>query len=177
MFDDAPLPAARGEYEARILHEAEQLAERAARAGLPRPFGDPLSGIVLVAEAQEASARMTDALRRSLAAVRLDAAYVTWASAYLLDEILSLEPTALVAIGPDAARAIDSASYPLAKGSFAEAGEGEWFAFAEGALGLRRPALGAALRDADAKKHFWRAFLALRALAPDSAHKRSRPRP
>jgi len=159
---------AASDYRAKISREAACSDHRAARAGLPRPFGDPLSGIVLVAGGDAAGARAVDALRRSLAAVQLDGAYVTWSSsANLLEGILSLEPEALVAIGADVARAIDSLDYPLAKNGFSEAVEGSWFTWKEGTFGLRLPAISTALVDADAKRRFWRAFLALRALAPN----------
>jgi hypothetical protein len=72
----------------------------------------------------------------------------------------------LVAVGPDVARAIDSLNYPLAKTGFSDAPEGSWFAWTKGTSGLRLPALAPALSDADAKRRFWRAFLALRVLAP-----------
>ena len=110
---------------------------------------------------------MVDALRRSLAAVKLEGAYVTCSHPHLLEEMLSLEPTALVAIGP-AAHAIDSLNYPLANAQFSKATEGSWFAWTEGASGLRLPALAPALSDPDAKRRFWRAFLAIRTLAPES---------
>lgn len=161
------------DYEAKVSHEAASLARRAARTGLPQPFGDPLSGVVLIAEpAAEVTdtgtnAKMADALERSLAAVKLDEAYVTWSHPDLLEEILSLEPRALVAVGPTAARTIDSFGYPLAKEPFSETPEGSWFAWTKGTHGLRLPALAPALDDDDAKHRFWRAFLALRALAPD----------
>ena len=162
----SPHPAAK-DYEAKISHEATRLACREHTRFL-QPFGDPLSGVVLVAERADeaASAPLADALRRSLAAVRLDAAYVTWCPPVLLEEILSLEPCALVAVGPDVACAIDSLNYPLAKTGFSEASEGTWFAWTKGTSGLRLPALAPALGDDDAKRRFWRAFLALRVLAP-----------
>jgi len=163
VFENAsPSPA----YEAKTSHEAARLARRSGRTGL-RPFGDPLSGVVLVAEEHAASDRLVEALRRSLAAVKLDEAYVTWSSPDLLEEILSLEPGALVAVGPVAARAIDAMGYPLAKTGFSEAPEGSWFAWTKDTFGLRLPALAPALVDADAKRRFWRAFLSLRALARD----------
>ena len=108
---------------------------------------------------------MVHALRRSLAAVKLDKAYVTWTHPDLLEELLSLEPSALVAVGPGAARAIDSLAYPLAKEPFSDATEGVWFSWTYGTFGLRIPALAPALTDPDAKRQFWQAFLALRALA------------
>ena len=86
---------------------------------------------------------------------------------YAAEEILSLEPDALVAAGPTASRAIDSCNYPLAKMTFSEAPEGSWFAWTKGTRGLRLPALAPALDDASAKRRFWAAFLALRALVPD----------
>ena len=161
-------PAAPRDYEAKTSYEAARLARRVSRARVPQPFGDPLSGVVLVAEPARGptDARMVDALRRSLATVKLDRAYVTWSHPDLLEEILSLEPVALVSIGPAAAHAIDSCSYPLAKAPFSECPEGSWFAWTKGTYGIRLPALAPALDDADAKRHFWRAFLALRVLAP-----------
>jgi hypothetical protein len=159
---------AASDYEAKTSHEAAHLARGTAHIG-PAPFGEPLTGVVLVAEpaAGATGTKIVDALRRSLAAVKLERAYVTWPHPNLLQEMLSLEPTALVAVGP-AASAIDSLSYPLTKSQFSEATEGSWFAWTEGAYGLRLPALAPALSDADAKRRFWRAFLALRTLAPDS---------
>jgi len=168
MPEEASWSPAASEYEAKISHEATQLARRGEHAG-PVPFGDTHSGIVFVAEktAGTTSARMVDALRSSLAAVKLERAYVTWPHPDLLEEILSLEPGALVAIGPGAAHTIDSLGYPLAKASFSEAPEGSWFAWIKGTSGLRLPALTPALEDPDAKRRFWRAFLTLRALAPN----------
>ena len=142
---------------------------------MPRPLGDPLSGIVLVAEPPSdvgASARITDALSRSLAAVDLEDAYVVWPAADLLETLLSLEPSALVAVGPGAARAIDAAGYPLAKVPFSDAPEGTWFAWTKGALGLRLPALTPALTDDEAKRRFWRAFRSLRDLVPEGTIRR-----
>ncbi len=170
-----PLPA--GDYGAKTLREAAQTARRATRTG-PEPFGDPLSGILLVAEPAagaanaRANAGVADALRRSLATVKLDAAYVTWSHSDLRAEILSLEPSALVAVGTAAARAIDSLAYSLARTSFSEAPEGSWFAWTKGTSGLKLPALAPALKDQDAKRRFWRAFLALRTLAPEEASQR-----
>ena len=159
------------DYRAKTSQEITQLTRRANRYDLA-PFGDPFSGITLVAEkvtednvGTHTDARIVDALRRSLAAVRLDRAYVTWPHPDLLKEILSLEPSALVAVGPGAVRAIDSLGYPLVKRRFAETTEGSWFAWTDGVSGLRLPALAPALDDADAKRRFWRAFLAMRALA------------
>ncbi len=170
MFENVSPSHATNVYNAKTSHEAGRWARHALSAGLV-PFGDPLSGVVLVAESpteEETVVGMVDALRRSLATVKLDGAYVTWPSLNLLEEILSLEPGALVAIGP-AARAIDDLGYPLARTGFSEAPEGSWFAWTRGTLGLRLPALAPALTDANAKRRFWRAFLALRVLARDES--------
>jgi hypothetical protein len=160
------LRTAMSDYEAKTSHEAVQL-EETARIG-PKPFGDPLSGVVLVAEAAAGATcdKVIEAIRRSLVAVELERAYVTWSHPKLLTEMLSLEPTALVAVGP-AARTIDLLNYPLAKTQFSEAAEGSWFAWTEGTSGLRLPDLVPALTDADAKRRFWQAFLAIRTLASD----------
>jgi hypothetical protein len=164
--NDLPYYAAARDYEAKTSQETARLARQAARQGLPQPFGDPLSGVVLVAEpaTEPTTTRMVDALRRSLAAVKLDRVYVIWSHAYLLEEILSLEPDALVAAGPTASRTIDLCDYPLAKRAFSEAPEGSWFIWKKGTRGLRLPALAPALDDSDAKRRFWTAFLALRTL-------------
>ncbi len=168
-----PPPPTSGDYGAKTSREAAQMARRATRTG-PEPFGDPLSGILLVAEpvAGAANAGVVDALHRSLATVKLDGAYVTWSHSDLLEEILSLEPSALVAVGPAAARAIDSLDYPLARASFSESPEGSWFDWTKGTSGLRLPALAPALEDAAAKRRFWHAFLALRTLTPEEAIRR-----
>lgn len=162
----ATAPTSAREYAVKTSHEVSGLARRREHTA-PEPFGDPLSGIVLVAEPPAVEAgRTVDALRRSLAAVKLDLAYVTWAPPSL-EEILALEPTVLVAVGPAAARSIDTLHYPLAKTIFSEAPEGSWFVWTEGTAGLKLPALDPALDDAGAKRRFWRAFLALRVLSPD----------
>jgi hypothetical protein len=94
---------------------------------------------------------------------------VTYASTGLLArEILAAEPHALVAVGPGAAREIDALGYPLAWSSFSEAESGVWFTWTKGTAGLSLPALVPALDDEGAKRRFWRAFLALRDLAPTS---------
>jgi hypothetical protein len=164
------------DYEAKTSHEATRRLAQPERTGLLEPFGDPLSGIVLIVERADeaASTLLPGVLCRSLAAVKLDGAYVTWYPPILLEEILSLEPCALVAVGPDVARAIDSLNYPLATTGFSEAPEGSWFVWTKGTSGLRLPALAPALSDADAKRRFWRSFLALRALAPDTREQDSR---
>ena len=162
----SPRPAA-GDYESKVSGEAATTSRRANLSGAPLPFGDPLSGVVLVAE-PPASAAANDALRRSLAAVGLGRAYVVWPTPDLLETLLSLEPSALAAVGPDAARAIDSSGYPLVKSTFSDAPQGTWFSWTKGTLGLQLPALVPALTDDDAKRRFWRAFRALRALAPEA---------
>lgn len=168
---------AASDYEAKTSFEISQLVRRTDRPRLP-PFGDPLSGIILVAEPAtgrdtETNAKMADALRRSLTALRLDRAYVTWTHPYLLEEVLALEPSVLVAVGADAARAIDSLDYPLVKTPFSEATEGSPFAWTDGASGFLLPALAPALTDEDAKRRFWQAFLAMRALATRGEYTRS----
>jgi hypothetical protein len=167
MPESTSLPPA--DYEAKASHEATRLASR--HTG-PEPFGDPLSDVVLVVEnaTGTAGAKMADALRRSLAAVKLDGAYVTWSHPDILEEVLSLEPGALVAVGPAAASAIDSSGYPLVEATFSEAPEGSWFAWTKGTFGLKLPALAPALEDSYAKRRFWQAFLALRVLDGEPRH-------
>lgn len=172
-----PRPAA-SDYADKVSREAAKTARRADLSGTPRPLGDPLSGIVLVAEpspeagASAGESRIADALSRSLAAVGLEDAYVLWPATDLPETLLSLEPSALVAVGPGAARAIDAAGYPLAKTPFSEAPEGTWFAWAKGTLGLRLPALAPALTGDEAKRRFWRAFRSLRDLTPEGTARR-----
>ena len=172
--DNGQRPPAAGDYGAKISHETGAVLRRAARPDVPHPSGDPLSGIVLVAEpapSTSGSARLADALRRSLSAVGLEGAYVTWSpAALLLEELLSLEPTVLVAVGRGAARAVDEAGYALVKTSFADAPEAAWFPWTKGTTGLLLPDLAPALEDPEAKRRFWRAFLALRDLTPDRAY-------
>ena len=164
-----PAPA-RDDYAAKTTHETKVPSLPTARPDIPYPSGDPLFGLVLVAEpapSTAGSARLADALRRSLSAVALDDAYVTWSPAsLLLEELLSLEPTLLVAVGPGAARAVDDAGYALVKTRFGDAREGTWFPWTKGTTGLLLPDLAPALEDPEAKRRFWRAFLALRDLAP-----------
>ena len=166
----APRPAA-SDYEDKVSREAAKTARRADLTVAPRPLGDPLSGVVLVAE-PPASAGTTDALQRSLDAVGLDGTCIVWPAPDLLETLLALEPSALVAVDPGAARAVDSAGYPLVKNPFSSAAEGTWFAWTRGTLGLRIPALAPALADDDAKRRFWRAFRSLRVLAPEGAPRR-----
>lgn len=152
------------DYRAKVECEIARLAHRIRPTGVPLPLGDPLSGVMLVVE-QPAGERTLDALTRSLRAVNLPNAYVTFASTdSLLQEILAAEPHVLAAIGPGAAAAIDLLDYPLARARFAEATEGEPFLWTKGTLGLRLPPLTPALHDEAAKRHFWRSFLALKAI-------------
>lgn len=109
--------------------------------------------------------RALDALERSLETVGLPESYVTWTSEVLLEEILACEPSALAAVGPDAARRIDRLGYPLARSQFSEAEAGVWFAWTGGTAGLLVPAIAPALDDEGAKRHFWRAFVGLRDLS------------
>lgn len=154
------------DYRAKTSGEAARAARHAKHSGAPDPFGDPASGVLLVADSSATGPRATRALRLSLAAVGLDNAYVVWPDANLLETLLSAEPSALVALGPDASRSIDATHYPLVKTPFSDSPEGSWFAWTRGASGLRLPALAPALADDAAKRRFWRAFLALRSLAP-----------
>lgn len=156
------------DYRDKILAGAARAARRAAHPAAPEPFGDPASGVMLVADPSAAGPRAAEALRRSLAAVGLEGAYALWPDSGLLETLLSTEPSALVVLGPDAARAVDTAGYPLVRNAFSETPEGSWFAWTRGISGLRLPALAPALADDAAKRRFWRAFLAMRALAPES---------
>lgn len=161
---ERPSRDASGDYQAKVLQEASQTARNLKRAGQPSPLGDPASGVVLVVE-QPVGPRVIEALSRSLEAVGLPDAYVTFGgTGLLLREILSAEPSALVAVGPAAAQEIDVLDYPIAQRPFSEAREGVWFAWTKGAAGLRLPSLQPALDDEEAKRSFWRAFLALRDL-------------
>lgn len=165
----APRGASRdaaSDYRAKTAHEAARIARRLKGSVHPAPFGDPASGVVLVVE-QPAGPRAVEALKRSLDFVGLPEAYVTWTyTGLLMQELLSTEPHALVAVGPGAVREIDALRHPLARASFAEAPEGTWFSWTRGTAGLRLPALAPALEDDAAKRRFWRAFVVLRDLAP-----------
>ncbi len=155
-----------GDYRAKAAHEISHLSRLMKKAGRPAPLGDPASGIMLVVE-QPVGPRVLQALERSLKTVELPEAYVTYASTGLLArEILAAEPHALVAVGPGAAREIDTLGYPLARRPFSEVERGVWFTWTKGTAGLSLPALIPALDDEGAKRRFWRAFLALRDLAP-----------
>lgn len=154
------------EYRAKTEHEISVLSRRIKSTGHPAPTGDPSSGVVLVVE-QPVGPRVLQALERSLDAVGLAGSYVTYTSTgTLAEEILATEPHALVAVGPTAAREIDALGHPLAQSPFSEAETGVWFTWTKGTAGLALPPLASALDDEAAKRRFWRAFLALRDLAP-----------
>ena len=157
---------AASDYHVKVAHEISSLSRLMKASGHPAPLGDPASGVVLVVE-QPVGPRVLQALSRSLKTVELPEAYVTYASTgTLAQELLAADPHALVAVGLGAAREIDALGHPLARRSFSEAEPGAWFAWTKGTAGLRLPALIPALDDEEAKRRFWRAFLALRALVP-----------
>lgn len=151
------------DYRAKTAHESERIARRLKGSEYPAPLGDPASGVMLVVEGP-VGPRAVDALERSLEALELPEAYVTWTSQELLEEILTCEPSALAALGPGAARRMDDLGYPLARSRFSEAEIGVWFRWTGGTAGLLVPALVPALDDEAEKKRFWQAFLALRDL-------------
>lgn len=162
--DEARRDAA-DDYRAKTAHEVSALSRRIRESGYPAPLGDPTSGVVLVVE-EPVGPRILEALGRSLDAVGLPEAYVTYAATGTLrEEILATEPHALVAVGPAAAREIDALDHPLAQSSFSEAEAGAWFSWTKGTAGLSLPALNPALDDDAIKRRFWRAFLALRDLS------------
>ena len=163
----APRDAA-SDYRAKTAREAELISRRARQAGLPAPLGDPSCGVMLAVE-PPIGPRLIQALERSLQAVGLAQAYVTWTqSGHLLQEIVALEPNAVVAVGQEAARTLDALDYPLVRNSFSEAREGEWFSWTSGTAGLCLPTLALALNDEAAKRRFWRAFLSLKQLSRTS---------
>lgn len=165
MSTRAPRDAA-SDYRAKVSHESTLLARRMKGAGRLAPLGDPGCGLVLVVE-EPVGPRVLDALARSLSALGLSDAFVTPAgTGFLREEILSSEPSALVAIGPGAAREIDTLAHPLAHHPYSEATPGEWFTWTKGTAGLLLPPLAPALNDEEAKRRFWTAFLALRHLTP-----------
>jgi len=161
----APRDAA-SDYRDKTAHEISRIGRRMREEGHPAPLGDPASGLVLVVE-QPVGPRVLEALRLSLRAVGLPEAYVTYASTGLLaEELLSIEPRALVAVGPGAARDVDATGYPLVRRPFSEAEPGVWFPWTRGVCGLLLPSLAPALDDEAAKRRFWRMFVALKDLAP-----------
>jgi hypothetical protein len=158
---DAP-----SDYREKTVHEVSRISRRMKENGHPVPLGDPGSGIVLVVE-QPVGPRVLEALKRSLRAVGLSEAYVTYAATDLLEEeLVAIEPHALVAVGVGAAHDINAAGYPLVHQPFSEAEPGVWFSWTKGTLGLLVPSLAPALGDEAAKRRFWRIFLGLRVLAP-----------
>jgi hypothetical protein len=157
-----------GEYNRKTAYEVSRLSSRMKEAGHPAPLGDPTSGVVLVLE-QPFGPRALEALKLSLQAVGLQEAYITYESTGLLaQEIQATEPHVLVAIGAGAARDVDAIDYPLVRQPFSTAEPGVWFPWTKGTAGLLVPALAPALDDDANKRHFWRAFLALRDIAPSA---------
>ena len=166
-------PAARGprqprdaaaDYREKSAYEISRLSKEMKEQGFPAPLGDPTSGIMLVLE-QPVGPRPLEALKRSLYAVGLPEAYVTYESTGLLArEILATQPQVLVAIGPGAAGDIDAIDYPLVRQPFSDAQPGVWFPWTKGTAGLVLPAIAPALGDDATKRRFWRAFLSLRDL-------------
>jgi hypothetical protein len=156
------------DYRGKTEHEISHISRRLKEDGYPAPLGDPASRIVLVVE-QPVGPRILEALKLSLRAVGLPEAYVTYASTGLLEEeLLAIEPHALVAVGAGAASDIDATGYPLVRQPFSEAEPGVWFSWTKGTLGILVPSLGPALDDEAAKRRFWRTFLGMKALAPSS---------
>jgi hypothetical protein len=154
------------DYRAKISHEASRLSRLIVRDGNPAPLGDPASGVLLVLE-QPVGPRVLEAIKLSLESLNLSDAYVTWTSTgYLLEEILTTEPTALAAVGSGAARELDGLGYPLAQRAFSEATTGRWFAWTKSTHGLLLPSISNALDDDTAKRHFWQAFRSLQELSP-----------
>jgi hypothetical protein len=157
---------AAGEYTGKTAYEVSRLSGRMKEAGHPAPLGDPTSGVVLVL-GQPFGPRTLEALKRSLQAVGLQEAYITYESTGLLaQEIQATEPRALVAIGAGAASDVDALDYPLVRQPFSAAEPGVWFPWTKGTAGLLVPALAPALDEDAAKRRFWHAFLALRDIAP-----------
>jgi hypothetical protein len=155
---------AAGDYREKTAYEISRISKRMKEQGHPAPLGDPTSGVVLVLE-QPTGPRVLEALKRSLHAVGLPQAYVTYESTGLLaQEILATEPQALVAIGTCAVRDIDAIDYPLVRQPFSDAEPGVWFPWTKGTTGLVLPAIAPALGDDATKRRFWRAFLSLRDL-------------
>ncbi|MBA2692428.1 MAG: hypothetical protein H0U65_08040 [Rubrobacter sp.] len=143
--------------------ELSAITREMKKSGNPEPLGDPLSGVVIVL-GQPVGPRALDAIKRSLETISLEA-YVTYTGTNLLErELLLAEPSILAAVGSDAAAEIDSLKHPLATKPFSTAAEGSPFAWKKNTAGLLLPLLAPALDDEEAKKRFWRAFLALRIL-------------
>jgi hypothetical protein len=155
---------AAGDYREKTAYEISRLSRKMKEDGYPAPLGDPTSGTMLVLE-QPVGPRILDALKRSLHAVGLPDAYVTYESTGLLaQEIPATQPQALVAIGPGAARDIDGLDHSLVKQPFSNAVPGAWFAWTKGTTGLVLPSIAPALSDERTKRRFWQAFLSLKDL-------------
>lgn len=155
---------AASDYREKSAYEISHLAKEMKDHGYPSPLGDPTSGIMLVLE-QPVGPRAIEALQRSLHAVGLPEAYVTFESTGLLArEIMAAQPQVLVAIGPGAAHDIDAIDYPLVKQPFLDAKPGIWFPWTKGTAGLTLPSIAPALGDDATKRRFWRAFLSLKAI-------------
>ena len=155
---------AAGDYREKTAYEISRLSKRMKERGHPAPLGEPTSDVVLVLE-QPVGPRVLEALSRSLQAVGLPQAYVTYESTGLLEEeIRATDPNVLAAIGAGAVRAIDAIDYPLVRQPFSDAEPGIWFPWTKGTAGLSIPALAPALDDDAVKRRFWLAFLALRDL-------------
>ena len=152
------------EYLAKADHEAARISHRLKDFGYPPPLGELSFGVVLTLE-PPAGPRVVEAIRKSLEAVNLAGAYVTWSPAELLaEELLAANPSILVAAGPRAAREIDEVGYPLVRQPFSEATQGTPFHWTGGVTGLLLPSLAPALDNEAAKRRFWRAFLMLRSM-------------
>lgn len=153
---------AAGEYNEKTAYEVSRLCKRMKETGHPAPLGDPTSGVVLVVE-QPVGPRILQALERSLQAVELPEAYVTYETTGLLaQELQAAEPQVLVALGAGAARDIDALDYPLARQPFSGTQPGIWFPWTKGTAGLVLLSLAPALDDEAAKRRFWRAFLTIK---------------
>jgi hypothetical protein len=151
------------EYRAKVSSELATISREMKKSGHPEPLGDPLSGVAIVLS-QPVGPRALDAIRRSLAAIELEA-YVTYSETNLLArELLLTEPRLLAAVGPDAAAEIDSLEHPLAQKSFSDATIGVPFAWKKNTAGLLLPPLAPALDDETKKRRFWQTFLTLRSL-------------
>lgn len=159
------LRSAADDYREKVLHETSVISRTLRQRGYPAPLGYATSGIMLLVE-QPIGPRILDAVERSLRSVSLPDAYVTWSfTGLLMREILAVQPSVVVAVGPGAARDLDELDHPLSQSSFGEATVGAWFHWTKSTSGLLLPALAPALEEEKAKKRFWRNFLNLRALA------------
>ena len=166
LRDKAPREDALRDYRAKTAHEVSRLSRRIRESGHPAPLGDPSSGVLLVVEGP-VGPRVLEALTLSLEAVGLPDAYVTYSPTGLLgEELLAVQPRALAAVGPGAAREIDGLDHPLARETFSKAQEGVWFAWTRSTAGLLLPPLAPALDHDAAKRRFWSAFKSLRTLSP-----------